>query len=75
MKTIKVTIEEFLSNGGILEVGREIYNSSDKGTVTGYYKEFNKEAMVHLASNASWTSFPILSHIFYIEIEVTPIYK
>lgn len=71
MKCIFVTIEEFLQNGGKLEKDREIYTEAQN--LAGYYLKPFKDH--HLACNASYKSFPVLSMAFYVKIEVTPIWK
>ena len=73
MKTIFVTIKEFIENGGILEKGREIYiNKGD--IVPSYYLEWDHKQNVPLIYNTNYKSFPV-SMGFLVKIDVTPIYK
>lgn len=77
MKHIFVTIEEFLQNGGILEADREIFSANQSKTefsLYGYFKS-NPEAGVVLIHNATYKMAPVSSYMFYVKIEVTPIWK
>lgn len=71
MKTIYVTVAEFLENGGELEVGRAIYNST--GSSYGCFTEFdyNYEG-VYIDDDCEY-SFSNLD--VYVKIPCTPIYK
>lgn len=77
MKHIFVTIEEFLQNGGVLEAEREIFSANAQKTefsIYGYFKS-NPGAGVVLVHNASYKMAPASNHVFYVKIEVTPIWK
>lgn len=78
-KSMYVTIEEFLQNGGQLETGREIYIISvyphRAPILTGYYLFFDKKQKVHLVENDHFKSKPVLDIVGYVKIEVKPIYK
>lgn len=73
MKDLKVTISEFEKNGGILKEGREIFDR--EGSLIGYYKGFDDNQKVHLASNSNWRSFPITNHFHLVKIEIIPVWK
>ena len=73
MKTIFVTIKEFIENGGVLEKGRKIYiNKSD--IVPSCYLEWDNKQNTPLIYNASYKSLPVsMDHL--VKINVMPIYK
>lgn len=74
MKTTYVTIQEFLDNGGILLKGRMIYIEKTKNnfSYTGDFKEIDNDLII--IQNAS-RSFPVIPEVFFVEIEVIPVYK
>lgn len=76
MKTIFITIHEFLLNNGELEVGRKLYskNKLNQFVMFGTYKEYNENINCLIAENRN-ASFPFSMLTSYVEIEVTPIYK
>ncbi len=90
MKTIFVSIEEFLANGGILKEGMTIYREEQR--------QFNKDGFdengqlrssialgeligkdegtgCYLVKNASYKSFPLLPTRAFVKIEAKPIYN
>lgn len=76
MKTVYVTLKEFLENGGKLVKGREVY-SEDKYSnysMIGTYKMFDEDSNIHLIENTTYKSFPVLESVFYVKIEAKPIY-
>lgn len=90
MKTIFVTIDEFLSKGGILEEGRMIYREelrqfdSEKYNNApmlechlqlGQYVRTDYSQKVYIVSNSSFTSLPISGTLGYVKIQCTPEYK
>jgi hypothetical protein len=75
-KFIYVTIEEFIDNGGKLKEGRDIY-AGEKGEVTRFFGKFlgiDKKMNVPLCTNNTYKSIPV-PWIFFVKIEVKPIYK
>lgn len=64
MKTIFVTVAEFLENGGELKWGRQIYDSND---LTGYEKAFVWDDNISLSNDGK--------NNCSVEIECKPIYK
>lgn len=90
MKTLFVTIREFLANGGNIEIGRTIYREEARHFDSEYLKnhgmllsslsqgEFigkNEEQGTYLVKNESFKSMPLSETTGYIKIEATPIYK
>lgn len=89
MKTIFVTIEEFLNNGGILKNGMTIYREEKRhfnetemtNPVTMEWLTFgeligeDKKTGAYLLKNNSFKSFPITETMGYVKIEAKPIYK
>ena len=74
MKTIiKVTIKEFIENGGILNLNREIFNEGKYPI--GTFLKFDEKLNVNLCKNDRFKSFPITDQFHFVEIECTPIYK
>lgn len=75
MKTIFVTVQEFLENGGVLELGRYIFNSS--GGMIGIYDGTFTDKIFHGMSRIkrSVGTFPSYNSLTFVEIETTPIYK
>jgi len=73
-RTTKVSINEFLDNGGTLEKGRKIYGVV-KDFPIAEYLEYDYRLKVHLGSSVNWKSFPLTSSVDSVEIEVKPIYK
>lgn len=75
MKTIYVTIAEFLENGGELKDGREIFNTI-KGGLTGSYEfnsEFENEYNIWVISS-NGRQGTVGCDSYYVAIECTPIY-
>lgn len=90
MKTIFVTIREFLQNGGTLELGRTLYREEARHFDT---EKFDKNGMLqsslsygkfigednqrgtYLVKNESFKSMPLTETTGYVRIYVTPIYK
>lgn len=72
-KKMLIPMDEFVENGGVLTEGRELF-ANDSDNLIGYYKEYDDVLMVHLATNGSYKSFPIVDWTL-VEIEVNPIYK
>ncbi len=90
MKTIFVTIEEFLANGGILKEGRTIYSREERHFNQG---DFEKNDLLkssitfgellgkdegtgcYLIRNSSYKSFPMLPTLSYVKIEAKPFYQ
>lgn len=78
MKHIFVSIQEFLQNGGALEPGRQFFteNIIGRGNYSydraGEFKHMNGDTIIMQGLSAS---HPALPHVFYVKIEVTPIYK
>lgn len=90
MKTIFVTIEEFLANGGTLELGREIFREETRQFDTGKYSQssmlnsslclgeytgFDEKIQCYLVTSPVYKSFPVTGTVGYVKIEATPIYK
>lgn len=71
MKTILVTIKEFLENGGTLLKDREIYTIGD--VMVGSYFGYDSKLNSHLMYNAIYKSTPI-SETFCVRINTKPIY-
>jgi hypothetical protein len=69
--TIKITVDEFLENGGILVEGRDLFG--ENGKIIGEYYFLNDED-IHIYRN-NIMSAPLLEEFVYIEIDVIPIYK
>ena len=70
MKYIFVTIDEFLTYGGKLEIGRTIYN--EKGLEVGEVKQLlDGDFAIIETSNRS---LRIINAMFYVKIPVQPIY-
>jgi len=77
MYSIYVTIEEFQQNGGILEKGRTIYSEKSCNThryfnVSGTFLKHEEHQLIMHGGNAS---FPITPSVFYVKIDVTPIWR
>lgn len=90
MKTIFVTIKEFLENGGELEIGRKIYREESRhfnsywfdnnqifqrSIAYGEYIGEDKERGTYLVKNESFKSMPLTETTGYVRIEAKPIYK
>ncbi len=79
MKTIFVTVTEFLNNGGIIETGRTLHkniiNNDFQEIGTFDFAEQIPVSYMVTVSNWNGTTFQMLADIVYVEIEVTPIYK
>jgi hypothetical protein len=67
MKTIYVTVAEFLENGGELTPGRKIFSAT--GIFRGKVKEETDKYIV--CENGEYLS----NMIYFVQIECTPIYK
>lgn len=70
MKYIFVTIDEFLANNGKIEIGRSIYNKD--GLEVGEVKQLLDNGLTII--NTYNRSFQIINTIFYVKIQVQPIY-
>lgn len=83
LKTLFVTIDEFLANGGILKEGQDIYREerrhfdTDKfdsdellksSILLGTCIEKDEKQGAYLIKNSSYRSFPITGTIGYIRI-------
>lgn len=80
MKHIFVSIQEFLQNGGILAEGREFYSQQEKSHKGQYLYDLagsylRREADGVIIMQGLNASHPALPHVFYVKIEVTPIWK
>lgn len=90
MKTIFVTIKEFLENGGKLEIGRKIYREEarhfdaerfnenhflNSSLLLGEYIGKDEKQNAYLVKNESFKSMPVTETTGYIGILVRPIYK
>lgn len=89
MKVIFVTIQEFLDNGGKLEIGRTIYReyhqhideSNKKNDMlmatleAGTYIGENGDTGTYLLKNATFKSYPVGPTVGYVKIKITPSYE
>jgi hypothetical protein len=80
MHHIKISLTEFLSNGGKLHEGRAIYckpsgMQSENGIMYagGYVKTENYNKVVFLKNGNFF--FPLAIKESFVEIQVTPIYE
>lgn len=75
MKTIYVTVAEFLENGGRLEAKRPVYNTKQPaiGWVSPKNYDSDRPDMTVVANNSS--SMYCYNDLIYVEIPCTPIYK
>lgn len=72
MKSIKVTIKEYLQNGGVLENGREIF-SGVNGSQCGEFCGMLENGMVSVKrANGTFAADP---DFFAVQIEAQPIWK
>jgi hypothetical protein len=74
-KTIYVTVEEFLQNGGILVEGRVIYN--EKHGNIGEFDGFHivKKGMSNVMCFVQDKRRTLYNDLIFVQIEVKPIYK
>lgn len=90
MKTLFVTIKEFLENGGKLEIGRVIYREEARHFDTTYLKNHgmllnslsfgeligqDEGRGTYLVKNESFKSMPLTETTGYVLIEAKPIYQ
>lgn len=75
MKTLFVTVEEFLQNGGELEPDRPLFtmSKSNQPTRLGWYHGASKfGGCIEAADNSK--VFPMMNSIVFVEVQATPIY-
>lgn len=88
MKKVFVTLEEFINNGGQLDLGQKIYIQVDADIdlgdssrtvkyylLSGKYCGIDEKTKEILIKCPPFIPNPIEPDKHYIEIEVTPIYK
>lgn len=75
MKTIYVTVEEFVSNNGKLNPGRDVYvRVNSQFRILGVYKEYDERTHTSIIED-SFSSFPMIESKTYVKIKCAPIYK
>ncbi len=76
IKGMKISIEEFLENGGVLEKGREIWRlDSGNKWPEGEYIRFDEEQKVHLIKSGRFESIPIVIGDFGVKVKTKVLYK
>ncbi len=74
-KKLRVSLNEFVKNGGRLITGRKIFSEQDSKFEFGTFIGFDEKTNSPLIKNATYKTCPINHTTFFVEIEVTPIYK
>ena len=73
---MKISIEEFLENGGLLKKGREIWRlDGNNKWPEGEYIRFDEDQKVHLISSGRFKSLPIVTGDFGVKVKTRVFYK
>ena len=90
MKTIFVTIDEFIHNGGIIEPGRTIYRAErrhfssnefpknellENSLQLGTFVEKDNTSGVYIMKNELFQRYPLTGEDGYIKINAQPLYQ
>lgn len=90
MKTLFVTIAEFIEKGGTLERGRTIYREENRhfnaklfhqndllenNLLLGYFIIRDESQGTFILENNSLKSFPVTGLTGYVKIQAIPLYK
>lgn len=89
MRSIIISVEEFLANGGKLEVGRTLYKHTElvftegdqRNSIVlamqewGTYIGWDDNQKVYLVKNSSFRSMPVSTSLTFVKVKITPSYE
>jgi hypothetical protein len=75
-KGVKVSLKEFIENGGVLKPGREIWRMDDTNHwPIGEYLRYDDNQNVHLGKTNNYKSIPIDEEIFGVRVKTKVLYQ